>query len=181
MPWKAPFKDKSRVGIGTAVAATEGSSGASTGGQSIAGGKKVAKSDGKIGGKVKKVPKVAKKKENSSKKVARPKPKIDGLSFSGSPVKMKKVSLRGKTQKTTTPGRSFISDCEEEEEEEEEEVGVGRIQRKNCTGEDSFAKALFNMVGDDMDDLVSSGSVVVQKENLWLGESQVKLKIKKLN
>ena len=120
MPWKAPFKDKSRVGIGTAVTATEGSSGASTGGQSIAGGKKVAKSDGKIGGKVKKVPKVAKKKENSSKKVARPKPKIDGLSFSGSPVKMKKVSLRGKTQKTTTPGRSFISDCEEEEEEEEE-------------------------------------------------------------
>ena len=76
---------------------------------------------------MKKVPKVAKKKENSSKKVARPKPKIDGLSFSGSPVKMKKVSLRGKTQKTTTPGRSFISDCEEEEE-----VGVGRIQRKNC-------------------------------------------------
>ena len=127
MPWKAPFKDKSGVGIGTAVAATEGSSGASTGGQSIAGGKKVAKSDGKIGGKVKKVPKVAKKKENSSKKVARPKPKIDGLSFSGSPVKMKKVSLRGKTQKTTTPGRSFISDCEEEEE-----VEVGRIQRKNC-------------------------------------------------
>ena len=180
MPWKAPFKDKSRMGIGTAVAATEGPSGASTGGQSIAGGKKVAKSDGKIGGKVKKVPKVAKKKENSSKKVARPKPKIDGLSFSGSPVKMKKVSLRGKTQKTTTPGRSFISDCEEEEEEEEE-VGVGRIQRKNCTGEDSFAKALFNMVGDDMDDLVSSGSVVVQKENLWLGESQVKLKSKKLN
>ena len=176
--WKAPFKDKSRVGIGTAVAATEGSSGASTGGQSIAGGKKVAKSDGKIGGKVKKVPKVAKKKENSSKKVARPKPKIDGLSFSGSPVKMKKVSLRGKTQKTTTSGRSFISDCEEEEEEG---VGVGRIQRKNCTGEDSFAKALFNMVGDDMDDLVSSGSVVVQKENLWLGESQVKLKSKKLN
>ena len=176
MPWKAPFKDNSGVEIGTAVAATEGSSGASTGGQSIAGGKKVAKSDGKIGGKVKKVPKVAKKKENSSKKVARPKPKIDGLSFSGSPVKMKKVSLRGKTQKTTTPGRSFISDCEEEEE-----VGVGRIQRKNCTGEDSFAKALFNMVGDDMDDLVSSGSVVVQKENLWLGESQVKLKSKKLN
>ena len=129
---------------------------------------------------MKKVPKVAKKKENSSKKVARPKPKIDGLSFSGSPVKMKKVSLRGKTQKTTTPGRSFISDCEEEEEEEEE-VGVGRIQRKNCTGEDSFAKALFNMVGDDMDDLVSSGSVVVQKENLLLGESKVKLKIKKLN
>ena len=165
------------MGIGTVVAATEGSSGTSTGGQSIAGGKKVAKSDGKIGGKVKKVPKVAKKKENSSKKVARPKPKIDGLSFSGSPVKMKKVSLRGKTQKTTTPGRSFISDCEEEEEE----VGVGRIQRKNCTGEDSFAKALFNMVGDDMDDLMSSGSVVVQKENLWLGESQVKLKSKKLN
>ena len=44
-----------------------------------------------------------------------------------------------------------------------------------------IAKALFNMVGDDMDDLVSSGSVVVQKENLWLGESQVKLKSKKLN
>ena len=35
-----------------------------------------------------------------------------------------------------------------------------------------------DVVGDDMDDMVSSGSVVVEKENLWLGDSQVKLEKK---
>ena len=48
----------------------------------------------------------------------------------------------------------------------------------NDRGGDSFAKALYDMVGDDMDDMVSSGSVVVEKENWWLGDSQVKLKNK---
>ena len=43
----------------------------------------------------------------------------------------------------------------------------------NDRGGDSFAKALYDMVGDDMDDMVSSGSVVVEKENRWLGDSQV--------
>ena len=48
----------------------------------------------------------------------------------------------------------------------------------NDRGGDSFTKALYDMVGDDMDDMVSSGSVVVEKENLWLGDSQVKLEKK---
>ena len=43
----------------------------------------------------------------------------------------------------------------------------------NDRGGDSFTKALYDMVGDDMDDMVSSGSVVVEKENRWLGDSQV--------
>ena len=49
------------------------------------------------GGKVTKVSKVAKERVNSTKKDSRQKPSIDGLTFSVSPVKMKKVSLRGKT------------------------------------------------------------------------------------
>ena len=55
--------------------------------------------------------KVPKERVNKSKKDAKPKPCIDGLTFSVSPVKMKKVSLRGKTQMIGT----WISDEEEEE------------------------------------------------------------------
>ena len=86
---------------------------------------------------------------------------------------MKKVSLRGKTQKM----RTFISD-KEDNLEEEEGGRVDKIQMTNARGEDSFARALYDVVGDDMDDMVSSGSVVVEKENLWLGDSQVKLEKK---
>ena len=95
MPWNAPFKDRSKVGIGDdqsgrEVAATEVTSGCET----IASGEKIGKSGRKVGGgKVVKVPKVAKEKVNNSKKDARPKPSIDGLTFSVTPVKMKKVSL----------------------------------------------------------------------------------------
>ena len=184
MPWNAPFKDRSKVGIGDdqsgrEVAPTEVTSGCET----IASGEKIGKSGRKVGGgkgggqkvgggKVVKVPKVAKEKVNNSKKDARPKPSIDGLTFSVTPVKMKKVSLRGKTLKM----RSFISD--EEDNLEEEVGGSDKIEMTNDRGEDSFAKAVFNAVGDDMDDLMSSGSVVVEKENPWLGDSQVKLKDK---
>ena len=177
MPWNAPFKDRSKVGIGDdqsgrEVAPTEVTSGCET----IASGEKIGKSGRKVGGgKVVKVPKVAKEKVNNSKKDARPKPSIDGLTFSVSPVKMKKVSLRGKTLKM----RSFISD--EEDNLEEEGGGSDKIEMTNDRGEDSFAKALYNAVGDDMDDLMSSGSVVVEKENSWLGDSQVKLKDKNQN
>ena len=182
MPWNAPFKDRSKVGIGDdqsgrVVPATE----VTSGGETIASGEKIGKSGGKGGGqkvgggKVVKVPKVAKEKVNNSKKDARPKPSIDGLTFSVSPVKMKKVSLRGKTLKM----RSFISD--EEDNLEEEVGGSDKIEMTNDRGEDSFAKALYNAVGDDMDDIMSSGSVVVEKENPWLGDSQVKLKDKNQN
>ena len=76
--------------------------------------------------------KVAKERVSSTKKDARQKPSIDGLTFSVSPVKMKKVSLRGKTLKM----RSFISD---EEDNLEEEVGGGdNIEMTNDRGEDSF-------------------------------------------
>ena len=187
MPWNAPFKDRSKVGIGDdqsgrVVPATE----VTSGGETIASGEKIGKSGGKVGGgkgggqkvgggKVLKVPKVAKEKVNNSKKDARPKPSIDGLTFSVSPVKMKKVSLRGKTLKM----RSFISDVEDNLEEEG--GGSDKIEMTNDRWEDSFAKALYNAVGDDMDDLMSSGSVVVEKENPWLGDSQVKLKDKNQN
>ena len=187
MSWNAPFKDRSKVGIGDdqsgrEVAATEVTSGCET----IASGEKIGKSGRKVGGgkgggqkvgggKVVKVPKVAKEKVNNSKKDARPKPSIDGLTFSVTPVKMKKVSLRGKTLKM----RSFISD--EEDNLEEEVGGSDKIEMTNDRGEDSFAKALYNAVGDDMDDIMSSGSVVVEKENPWLGDSQVKLKDKNQN
>ena len=127
------------------------------------------------GGKVTKVSKVAKERVNSTKKDSRQKPSIDGLTFSVSPVKMKKVSLRGKTLKM----RSFISD--EEDNLEEEVGGSDKIEMTNDRGEDSFAKALYNAVGDDMDDIMSSGSVVVETENPWLGNSQVKLKDKNQN
>ena len=110
------------------------------------------------GGKVVKVSKVAKERV----KGGRSKPSIDGLAFILSPVKMKKVSLRGKTQKM----RSFISD-EEDNLEEEEGGRIDKIQMTNARGEDSFARALYDVVGDDMDDMVSSGSVMVEKENLW--------------
>ena len=166
MPWNAPYKDRSKVGIGDdqsgrVVPATE----VTSGGETIASGEKIGKSGGKVGGgkgggqkvgggKVLKVPKVAKEKVNNSKKDARQKPSIDGLTFSVSPVKMKKVSLRGKTQKM----RTFISD-EEDNLEEEEGGRVDKIQMTNARGEDSFARALYDVVGDDMDDMVSSGSV----------------------
>ena len=169
MPWNAPFKDRSKVGIGDdqsgrVVPATE----VTSGGETIASGEKIGKSGGKVGGgKVVKVPKVAKEKVNNSKKDARQKPSIDGLTFSVSPVKMKKVSLRGKKPKM----RSFISDVEDNLEEEG--GGSDKIEMTNDRWEDSFAKALYNAVGDDMDDLMSSGSVVVEKENPWLGDSQV--------
>ena len=83
--------------------------------------------------------------------------------------------MRGKTLKM----RSFIS--EEDDNLEEEGGGSDKIEMTNDRGEDSFAKALYNAVGDDMDDLMSSGSVVVEKENSWLGDSQVKLKDKNQN
>ena len=152
MPWNAPFKDRSKVGIGDdqsgrEVAATEVTSGCET----IASGEKIGKSGREVGGgKVVKVPKVAKEKVNNSKKDARPKPSIDGLTFSVTPVKMKKVSLRGKTLKM----RSFISD--EEDNLEEEVGGSDKIEMTNDRGEDSFAKALYNAVGDDMDGFIST-------------------------
>ena len=159
MPWNAPFKDRSKVEKqGGEVSATEAPSGGETCGEKIGkGGRTVG------GGKVVKVSKVAKERV----KGGRSKPSIDGLAFSLSPVKMKKVSLRGKTQKM----RTWISD--EEDNLEEEVGGSDKIKMTNDRGEDSFAKALYNAVGDDMDDLMSSGSVVVEKENPWLGDSQV--------
>ena len=75
---------------------------------------------------------------------------------------MKKVSLRGKP--------SYISEGEDDPKEEE------GFEMKDDREKDSFAKAFFNVVGDDGDDLMSSGSVVVENENPWLGGSQVKLK-----
>ena len=165
MPWNAPFKDRSKVEKqGGEVSATEAPSGGETCGEKIGkGGRTVG------GGKVVKVSKVAKERV----KGGRSKPSIDGLAFSLSPVKMKKGSLRGKTQKM----RTWISD-EEDNLEEEEGGRVDKIQMTNARGEDSFARALYDVVGDDMDDMVSSGSVVVEKENLWLGDSQVKLEKK---
>ena len=88
------------INLARVVPATE----VTSGGETIASGEKIGKSGRKVGGgkgggqkvgggKVVKVPKVAKEKVNNSKKDARPKPSIDGLTFSVSPVKMKKVSL----------------------------------------------------------------------------------------
>ena len=151
MPWTAPFKDKGKVGVGDGKA-REGSSG----GQCSA----IEKKSGKSGGKVAQIPKVTKRKESSKKRKS--KPSIDGLKFSNSPVKMKKVSLRGKP--------SYISEGEDDPKEEE------GFEMKDDREKDSFAKAFFNVVGDDGDDLMSSGSVVVENENPWLGGSQVKLK-----
>ena len=151
MPWTAPFKDKGKVGVGDGKAG-EGSSG----GQCSA----IEKKSGKSGGKVAKIPKVTKRKESSKKRKS--KPSIDGLKFSNSPVKMKKVSLRGKP--------SYITEGEDDPKEEE------GFEMKDDREKDSFAKAFFNVVGDDGDDLMSSGSVVVENENPWLGGSQVKLK-----
>ena len=172
MPWNAPYKEQGArryEGVGDDQSGREVSSAeAPSGGETIASGEKIGKSGCKVGGgKMRKVPK---ERVNKSKKGAKPKPGIDGLTFSVSPVKMKKVSLRGKTQMIGT----WISDEEDNLEEEE----ADKIQMRNDRGRDSFAKALYDMVGDDMDDMVSSGSVVVEKENRWLGDSQVKLKNK---
>ena len=68
-------------------------------------------------------------------------------------------------ERENTEEGTWISDEEEEEGD--------KIQMTNDRGGDSFAKALYDMVGDNMDDIVSSGSVLVEKENRWLGDSQV--------
>ena len=85
MPWNSPFKDGSKVEKqGGEVSATEAPSGGETCGEKIGkGGRTVG------GGKVVKVSKVAKERV----KGGRSKPSIDGLAFSLSPVKMKRVSL----------------------------------------------------------------------------------------
>ena len=113
MPWNAPYKEqgaRSYEGVGDDQSGREVSSAeAPSGGETIASGEKIGKSGCKVGGgKMRKVPK---ERVNKSKKNAKPKPSIDGLIFSVSPVKMKQVSLRGKTQKIGT----WISDEEEEE------------------------------------------------------------------
>ena len=118
---------RSYEGVGDDQSSAE----APSGGETIASGEKIGKSGCKVGGgKMRKVPK---ERVNKSKKDAKPKPSIDGLIFSVSPVKMKKVSLRGKTQKIGT----WISDEEDNLEEEEGD----KIQMTNDRGGDSFAKS----------------------------------------
>ena len=94
---------RSYEGVGDDQSSAE----APSGGETIASGEKIGKSGCKVGGgKMRKVPK---ERVNKSKKDAKPKPSIDGLTFSVSPVKMKKVSLRGKTHMIGT----WISDEED--------------------------------------------------------------------
>ena len=130
MPWNAPYKEqgaRSYEGVGDDQSSAE----APSGGETIASGEKIGKSGCKVGGgKMRKVPK---ERVNKSKKDAKPKPSIDGLIFSVSPVKMKKVSLRGKTQKIGT----WISDEEDNLEEEEGD----KIQMTNDRGGNSFCKS----------------------------------------
>ena len=134
MPWNAPYKEqgaRSYEGVGDDQSSAE----APSGGETIASGEKIGKSGCKVGGgKMRKVPK---ERVNKSKKDAKPKPSIDGLIFSVSPVKMKKVSLRGKTQKIGT----WISDEEDNLEEEEGD----KIQMTNDRGGGTLLQKLYTI------------------------------------
>ena len=109
------------------------------------------------------------------KRVPKQKPRIEGPVFSQSPIQMKKVKLRGKHEKP----KNFVS-----EDEGDDGFGGGG-KEDNLMRSCSFYSILyFHFIRKpdfmaELDALMEpSGNVVVEKENTWLGESQVSPKSK---
>ena len=136
MPWQAPFKIGKGVECADLVGEPEGELG--EGGSEGLVKKVSAKSMTKVCGKA---PKKNKPKTAGAKKVSKQKPKIDGPIFSTSPIKMKKVGLRGKQKKPT----SYMSEGEDDlgiDADEQSSARDGLVGEKLGRGgeEDSFMR-----------------------------------------
>lgn len=155
MPWEAPYvRDEKGASSGEVVGDSGGKAGEGKSGNVV---ENVSRQSQAKGRELQKT----KPKQTLPKKIPKAKPKIDGPVFSQSPIPMKKIKFRGKNLKPS----SFM-----DEGEKDEEVERGGEKEQRAKMPDYLAKL------DAMMEL--SENVLVEKENPWLGESQVSIKSK---